>query len=60
MGYLAHSGKTDVDTILEAMMWGAVTASFDVQGFSVEKLASLSRSMLDERMKKFEKIVRMR
>lgn len=60
MGYLAQSSKTDVPTILEAMMWGAVTASFNVQGFSVEKLASLSRSVLDERMEEFKKIVRTR
>jgi sugar/nucleoside kinase (ribokinase family) len=53
VGYLAAQGKIDLPTIQKAMMFGNIAASFCVEGFSVEKLAPLTREMLQTRLREF-------
>ena len=49
MGLIAAEGTADPATLRRAMLYGTVTASFCVQGFSVEELASHDRSSIDRR-----------
>ena len=53
VGYLAAQGLMDLPSIQKAMMFGNIAASFCVEGFSVEKLASLTREMLQTRLREF-------
>ncbi len=49
MGYVAEKGATDPKTLRKAMLYGTVTASWCVQGFSVEALAGRTRQEIDRR-----------
>lgn len=49
MGYIAAAQNTDPATLKRAMLYGTVTASFCVEGFSVEELARRSRGMVEQR-----------
>jgi len=56
MGYLAYRGKVDLEELKRAVVAGTVTASFNVEGFSVEKLARITKDDIRERMKNFREI----
>jgi sugar/nucleoside kinase (ribokinase family) len=49
MGYIAETGAIDPKTLRKAMLYGTVTASWCVQGFSVEALAGRTRQEIDRR-----------
>lgn len=50
VGYLASCGSfIDVDHLKRAVLYGTVTASFDVQDFSTRRMETLTREELDER-----------
>ena len=49
MGYLASQSRCDPAAMRKAMVFGTVTASFCVEGFSVEALASRTRTDVDAR-----------
>jgi sugar/nucleoside kinase (ribokinase family) len=53
VGYLAAREKVDLETVQQGMMYGNIVASFAVEGFSVEKLSSLTRKGLNERLRNF-------
>jgi sugar/nucleoside kinase (ribokinase family) len=53
VGYLAAQDRIDLPAIQKAMMFGNIAASFCVEGFSVEKLAPLTREMLQTRLREF-------
>ena len=53
LGYVASRGHTDLETIQRAMVYGNITASFAVEGFSVEKLANLTRETVRDRLSDF-------
>lgn len=57
MGYLAEQDELTPATLRRAMLYGTVTASFCVEGFSVEPLAAASRSDLDGRFSDLLSIV---
>ncbi|MBK7641850.1 MAG: sugar kinase [Planctomycetes bacterium] len=57
MGYLASQKKHDPATLRKAMVFGTVTASFCVEGFSVEGLSSRSRTDVDARYDELLSIV---
>ena len=56
MGYLTESGHTDFDTIKTAIAYGTVVASFTLEDFSVNGLASTNRKDIDERLKTLRKV----
>jgi sugar/nucleoside kinase (ribokinase family) len=58
MGHLASAGATDFQSIQTALAWGTVTASFTIESFSLDRLAKLSRSEIDDRMKLFQTMAR--
>ncbi len=52
-GYLASRDKLDLQTIQRAMVFGNITASFSVEGFSVDKLTDLTREKVRHRLGDF-------
>ena len=58
MGYLAAEDSTDFDSIQSSLTWGTVTASFTIESFSLDRLASLSREELDRRIAQFKAMAR--
>lgn len=53
MGYLASQEHTDLESIQRAMVFGNIAASFCVEGFSVERLQSLTRQEIHSRIRQF-------
>jgi sugar/nucleoside kinase (ribokinase family) len=49
MGYLASVKNTQPHTLRRAMLYGTVTASFCVEGFSIDALVSRTRSDVESR-----------
>ncbi len=57
MGFLAHAKKHDLATLKKAVCYATVLASFNVEGFGVEKSAALTRTMIEKRLKVFKDFV---
>lgn len=57
MGYLAEQGKADHSIYRKAMMYGTVSASLTVENFSVKKLHSADRKVIDERFHQLKEYV---
>jgi sugar/nucleoside kinase (ribokinase family) len=49
MGYIASVDNMQPQTLRRAMLYGTVTASFCVQGFSIEDIARRSRAEIEQR-----------
>lgn len=58
MGYLAHSGKRDVRTLLTAMAYGTATASFTCEAFSLGRIDKVTRRDIAARVQTFKKLTR--
>ncbi|MCH2125260.1 MAG: PfkB family carbohydrate kinase [Pirellulaceae bacterium] len=58
MGFLAEAGKADATTIKSAIAYGTLTASFQVEDFSLERMKSLTRADLDQRFESFREMMR--
>lgn len=56
VGYLAAQDKFDDVTMRKAIIYGSTIASFCAEGFSVEKLKSVTRDQVEERYQVFQKI----
>lgn len=56
MGYLASTRNTDPATLKRAMLYGTVTASFCVEGFSTEELAKRHRGQVESRFNELSTI----
>jgi len=56
MGYLASRGAVDFEEYKRAVIAGTIIASFNVEGFSVEKLANIDKKEILGRMKRFREI----
>jgi sugar/nucleoside kinase (ribokinase family) len=57
MGYLAAKGNFEPRTLKEAMAYGILVASFNVEDFSLERLKQIERSDLDQRMERYRKML---
>lgn len=57
MGVLARSGKTDDSAVREALLYGAVVASFGVESFSLEGLANLTHVDIDARLVELKSMI---
>ena len=53
MGYLAAAGRHDPAALLTGMAYGTVVASLELEGFSLQRLAAISRADIDERFAEF-------
>lgn len=58
MGYIAKAGKVDEPTLRQAMVYGSVMASFNVEEFSLDRLVTLSHQEIESRYKKFQELCR--
>jgi sugar/nucleoside kinase (ribokinase family) len=56
MGYLAGTGRFDDSAIRQAIMFGSVMASFNVEKFSVERLTELTFTEVELRYREFKQI----
>ena len=54
MGYLTQSGDLSEAAIRQAVVFGSVMASFNVESFSLERLRRLTRAEIDERYREFK------
>lgn len=57
IGFLARAKKINQAGIKKAIAYGTVAASFNVEGFGVQKTAQLGRKDLERRLAKFRKYV---
>ena len=56
VGYLASTGDTGEPNMRKAVVYGSTVASFDVEDFSLRRLAALSREQIEERYRVFQRI----
>ncbi|MBN1974336.1 MAG: bifunctional hydroxymethylpyrimidine kinase/phosphomethylpyrimidine kinase [Sedimentisphaerales bacterium] len=56
MGYLVQKHKTDVKSLKEAIAYGTVTASFTIEGFSLNGLSTINRADIDARFEALRKM----
>jgi sugar/nucleoside kinase (ribokinase family) len=61
LGYLdsrqgAGDSVTDLSVLRQGMAYGTVLASFNVEGFGTERVSSLTREEIDERLREFRRI----
>lgn len=58
MGVLARAPRITPGTVRRAMVYGAMTASFTVEAFSLEKLQAIRRADIEARVRKFMRMIR--
>jgi sugar/nucleoside kinase (ribokinase family) len=57
MGYLSQRGKFDPSTMKEALAYGTVVASFNVEDFSLDRMKRIERPDLDRRFEEYRKML---
>ncbi len=55
MGYLCAAPRISAERIKKALAYGTVAASFNIEGFGVDKTSRLTRSHLDKRLACFKR-----
>jgi sugar/nucleoside kinase (ribokinase family) len=58
MGYLARSRAVTEDTLKQAIVYGTIIASFNVEDFSIKQLQRITLEDIEGRRRKFEAMVR--
>lgn len=56
MGYLASTGNLSEESIRQAIIYGSVMASFNVEDFSLDRLRTLQYSEIEERFRDFKRM----
>jgi len=57
LGYLAEQGNFEPKTLKEAMAYGVVVASFNVEDFSLERMKQVERADLDARLAEYREML---
>jgi sugar/nucleoside kinase (ribokinase family) len=57
MGYLASKGNFEPATLKEALAYGTIVASFNVEDFSLERMKQINRADLDNRLKHYKRML---
>ena len=57
MGYLAERGNFEPQTLKEAMAYGTVVASFNVEDFSLDRMQRIGRADLDQRLVEYRRML---
>jgi sugar/nucleoside kinase (ribokinase family) len=60
MGYLANTGDTSEEGIRQAIVFGSVMASFNVEDFSLDRMKRLSYPEIEARFKNFRSLTSFR
>ncbi len=58
IGYLSRAKKINEQSIRCAVIYGSVLASFNVESFSLSRIAALKRADIDKRYRQFQKMTR--
>jgi cytidine kinase len=58
MGYLTQHDNFEPHSLKTAMAYGILVASFDVEGFGLERMQQISRDDIEERMASYKKMLR--
>jgi len=58
MGYLAGTGRTDEEALRQAVVFGSVMASFNVEKFSLQRLVELTFTEVQLRYREFQELCR--
>ena len=58
IGYLAKVGKTDFESMKQAVIYGSAMASFCVEKFGTQRIAEISEADLNNRLEKFSKMMK--
>ncbi len=59
LGYLSAEGKDDVASLRRAMVHGTVTASFAIEGFSLDRARQVGRADIEQRAEQFMRMLRL-
>lgn len=57
LGYLAQRDEFDATTLKEALAYGILVASFNVEDFSLDRMKQIDRSDIDLRMEQYQKML---
>ncbi len=57
MGYLAECDNFEPETLKMAMAYGILVASFNVEGFGLERMQQITREDIDNRMTEYRKML---
>jgi sugar/nucleoside kinase (ribokinase family) len=57
-GYLARAGHTSEDELRRAVIYGSVMASFNVEGFSLDRMRTLRSDEIEDRFQAFQRMTR--
>jgi sugar/nucleoside kinase (ribokinase family) len=57
MGYLASQGNFEAATLKEALAYGTIVASFNVEDFSLERMKQINRTDIDNRLKAYKRML---
>jgi sugar/nucleoside kinase (ribokinase family) len=57
MGYLARCAKLDDAAVKKAISYGTIMASFNVEGFGVERTSLVTRREVEARLKRFRQSI---
>ena len=57
MGYLAQHDNFEPETLKTAMAYGILVASFNVEGFGLERMQQITRDDIEERMTAYKKML---
>jgi len=57
MGYLAEQDNWDPETLKTAMAYGILTASFNVEGFGLERMREITRQEIEDRLDEYRKML---
>jgi len=57
IGYLASVGRTDFEAMKTAIVYGSAMASYCVEQFGTQKLASITEKDLQERLAEFKQLM---
>jgi sugar/nucleoside kinase (ribokinase family) len=58
MGYLTQQDRVDDKTVCEALLYGSVVASFNVEAFSLNRLELLDKQAIDARLAALKAMIR--
>lgn len=58
MGHLARQDRIDDKTVCEALLYGSVVASFNVEAFSLNRLELLDKPAIDQRLAELKAMIR--
>jgi sugar/nucleoside kinase (ribokinase family) len=57
MGYLARGGRVDNKNIQQALVYGTIAASFNVEAFGLDKTSRLTKPDIERRLQQYRRIV---